>query len=231
MQCTHGVGVQNSRLSLARDFAHKVTHSPPYNATIDVYLCPNLSSRPYRIYWNQFLTCWHNLQRVKSKVGRKLPPPSNATRTDFKSKGVWFFPVVLHFDFLNAMRLSELKEEELINARASPGGQDNSISTCDIIGSHEVIVYKVKAIFREQLEVKFGFLEAHGFMKEGSKVSLIFCKQTHNLRWLCANIKKLWYSHCTVQPKFDRWQGGRCSEWEEKDSERASHSKYSLQWA
>ena len=28
-----------------------------------------------------------NVQRVKSKVGRKLPPPTNATRTDFKSKG------------------------------------------------------------------------------------------------------------------------------------------------
>jgi hypothetical protein len=29
------------------------------------------------------------LQRVKSKVGRKLPPPTNATKTDFKSKGLF----------------------------------------------------------------------------------------------------------------------------------------------
>ena len=28
------------------------------------------------------------MQRVKSKVGRKLPPPTNATKTDFKSKGL-----------------------------------------------------------------------------------------------------------------------------------------------
>lgn len=29
------------------------------------------------------------LQRVKSKVGRKLPPSTNATKTDFKSKGLF----------------------------------------------------------------------------------------------------------------------------------------------
>jgi hypothetical protein len=40
------------------------------------------------------------LQKVKSKVGRKLPPARNSTCVDFKCDGVFIYPetMLLQFD-------------------------------------------------------------------------------------------------------------------------------------